>query len=277
MTQFIGKYILRGEIEAVTGLHIGGSTTGIEIGGLDNPVIKDPLSDEPYIPGSSLKGKLRTLTEWSFGLIAKHGRHGDSYAAYACEEVKDIKDNTGIQDPKVEKALRVARLFGANTNTAEVRAKAGPTRLTVRDAFLSIESKDELNQLMGVNIFTEVKTENALDRVTAEANPRPLERVPRGTRFNLEMLLDVYDLGSSQLMDDCQLFATLFSSMRLLEQSSLGGGGSRGHGQIKFSKLTVAWRPLTYYLQGELEQSVSLPGKTPAELVERFKQISWPA
>ncbi len=273
MTQFIGKYALRGEIEAVTGLHIGGSTTGLEIGGFDNPVIKDPLTDEPYIPGSSLKGKLRALTEWSFGFIKPHKSHAGSYAAYGCEEIEQLLDTS---DQQGVNALTVARLFGPNTNKTEVRLKSGPTRLTVRDAFLCDESKQQLNQLMGVNIFTEIKTENALDRVTSEANPRPLERVPRGARFELIMFLDVYNLGRDQLMPDWKLFDTLFSSMRLLEHSSLGGGGSRGHGQIKFCNLSLGWRPLAYYLQAVPEQPVNLPGSTPEEILRSLNQIQWP-
>ncbi|MFN4227892.1 MAG: type III-A CRISPR-associated RAMP protein Csm3, partial [Candidatus Ratteibacteria bacterium] len=57
-----GKIIIKGFIEVKTGLRIGGTTTGLKIGGLDQPVIKDPLG-RPYIPGSSLKGKLRSLIE----------------------------------------------------------------------------------------------------------------------------------------------------------------------------------------------------------------------
>ena len=60
-----GKYIIQGKIKVLTGLHIGGPTTGLNIGGVDNIVIKD-AKGKPYIPGSSLKGKMRSLLEYSY-------------------------------------------------------------------------------------------------------------------------------------------------------------------------------------------------------------------
>ena len=54
-------YTITGTIETVTGLHIGAGKDSIEIGGMDNPVIKHPHTGEHYIPGSSLKGKVRSL------------------------------------------------------------------------------------------------------------------------------------------------------------------------------------------------------------------------
>ncbi len=135
--KILGKFILTGNIVCLTGLHIGGSTVGIEIGGMDNPVIKDPLTDEPLIPGSSLKGKLRSLTEWHLGLIELHAKH-KGYQAYACDELK--QDSPAKSDPGYEKwhnALVLARLYGAASDDGKVRTTAGPVRLTVRDAFLA--------------------------------------------------------------------------------------------------------------------------------------------
>ena len=64
-------------IEIVTGLHIGGNNDEIKIGGIDNPVIKNPLTNEPYIPGSSLKGKIRSLIEWQFNAMTEDGKPAD--------------------------------------------------------------------------------------------------------------------------------------------------------------------------------------------------------
>src|SRR3990172_7560323 len=134
--QFFGKFVLRGDMLCVTGLHIGGTTTGVEIGGIENPVIKDPRNDEPYIPGSSLKGKLRSLLEWSKDLIGEHPKHKSdgrkSYAAYACEtELKQRRDEFPDKE-RWDAAYALARLFGPASDDPTVRATAGPSRLIVR-------------------------------------------------------------------------------------------------------------------------------------------------
>lgn len=253
---FEGKYIITVLLEAVTGLHIGGTTTGFEIGGVDNPVIRDPLTDQPYIPGSSLKGKLRHLTEWSLGLIDKHPKH-KVYGAYHCEDLKQPRpsDNPARWD----KVYLLGRLFGVASDDTQVRQTAGPTRLTVRDAFLTNNSVKDLQRILGEGIFTEVKTENSLDRVTSEANPRPLERVPAGSLFSVQMVLDRYT------GDGTELLRQLFVAMRLLEDSTLGGSGSRGSGRVAFRRLRVAWRGLNYYLNGEPEQVLFPPEQVPEE------------
>lgn len=244
--KFEGKYIITAQLEAITGLHIGGSTTGFEIGGVDNPVIRDPLTDEPYIPGSSLKGKLRHLTEWSMGLIDKHPKH-KAYSAYHCSELKVAPEKAENRE-RWEKAYLVGRLFGVASDDSDVRQTAGPTRLTVRDAFLVENARKQIEQTLGEGIFTELKTENFLDRVTSEANPRTMERVPAGARFWVQMVLDRY------AGDDTELLRQLFAAMRLLEDSTLGGSGSRGSGRVAFRQLRVIWRGLDYYLQGAEEQ-----------------------
>ncbi len=268
----LGKYLLSGEIFCVTGLHIGGTTTGIEIGGVDNPVIKDPLTEYPYIPGSSLKGKMRALTEWALGLISLHPKH-KNYSAYACEELKQKREDVG-KDPKSlkawESAYIVARIFGPASDDTKVRATAGPTRLIVRDAFPTEDSIRKWKEWLGEGIYTEVKTENALDRITSEANPRPIERVPAGSAFGFEMIFDIYDNNDSGLLKH------IFSAMQMLEHSALGGSGSRGHGQIKFQKIALVWRPLAYYQTGEGEKPVELPGDTVAHILQGFDQIAWP-
>lgn len=270
--QLLGKYLLSGQIICVTGLHIGGTTTGVEIGGLDNPVIKDPLSDQPYIPGSGLKGKLRSLTEWSLGLIGEHPKHG-GYAAYDCHEL-EVTPPPGPAEAnyaRYQKALVVGKLYGAASDNNTVRVASGPSRLTVRDAFLTPDAQTKLQDALGTRLFTEVKTENALDRVTSEANPRPIERVPAGSAFSFTFIVDVYEAS------DRQLFRELFGAMRLLEHSALGGSGSRGHGQVKFDALELSWRGLDHYRKGHAEKVVALPGAQLEALVKEWDKVAWPA
>lgn len=247
---FKGKYVISGEIVCETGLHIGGSTEGFEIGGVDNPVIRDPLTEWPYIPGSSFKGKLRALLEWSLDKIAKHPKHG-GYAAHFCGECD------------------ACVLFGPASDETEVRMKAGPTRLTVRDAFPTPNTREKWQTWLGEGIYTEVKTENAIDRVTSEANPRPMERVPADSAFAFEMIFDDYR------DDDVQLLKSLFTAMHLLENSALGGSGSRGHGKVRFTNLAVEYRPLDYYRNGTGAVQITLPGKDVKSVLADFDSIRW--
>lgn len=274
--QFKGKYILCGEIACVTGLHIGGSTEGIEIGGVDNPVLKDPLTEMPYIPGSSLKGKIRSLLEWQWGQIKPHTRHSRegkaSYAAYACDELRKKRDEcaTPAEQQEWDRAFALARLFGPASDDAKVRETAGPTCLTVRDAFPTEATIEQWKEWLGEGIYTEIKTENTIDRVTSEATPRPMERVPAGSAFTFEMVFDVYR------DEDSDLFRDLFTAMHLLENSALGGSGSRGHGQVRFQGLQMEWRSLDYYRNGGQSQSVELPATDVAAVKQKFSEIQWP-
>lgn len=250
--QFKGKYILSGEIRCVTGLHIGGTSTGPEIGGVDNPVIKDPLTERPYIPGSSLKGKLRALLEWSLGKVEKHPKHKDTYTAHFCGKCP------------------ACIIFGPASDDTAVRMAAGPTRLTVRDSFPTEETLRRWEDWLGEGIYTEIKTENAVDRVTSEANPRPMERVPAGSAFEFEMIFDIYRDEDRKLLKD------LFTAMHLLEDSALGGSGSRGHGRVRFEGLKLEWRPVEYYRTGNGNRKVTLPGQTVREIISQFESIQWP-
>jgi len=227
--EFLGKYLVTGYIRAETGLRVGGATEGIEIGGVDNPVIRDPLSDRPYIPGSSLKGKLRHLVEWSLGSIKWQEKH-KGYTAHSC----------GDCDACV--------IFGVSSDEEPVRQKAGPSRLTVRDAFPTSSTVSLWERWLGENIYTELKSENYLDRITSRADPRTMERVPAGSKFSFEMIFDLY------LEADRSRFAQVLRAMYLLENSALGGSGSRGHGQVKFTDLRVVERPKAHYLASAEEK-----------------------
>lgn len=248
---FLGKYILSGEILCKTGLHIGGTTEGFEIGGVDNSIIRDPMTDWPYIPGSSLKGRLRHWLEWRLGSIQYHEKH-KIYGAHYCGECD------------------ACILFGPASEETPVRLKSGPTRVTIRDAFPTDTTLEKWKLWLGENVYSEIKSENTLDRVTSEANPRPMERVPAGSAFTFEMVIDVYSKDEST-----RLMRSLFSAIRLLENSSLGGNGSRGYGQVEFQQLTLTARPVLYYQEGKGEERISLPANTIEQLIKQFDQIKW--
>lgn len=158
------------QIRLETGLHIGASNAFAAIGAIDSPVIKDPITNLPIIPGSSLKGKMRTL-------LAK---------VYNEEIVKNPSQDSDV----------LSRLFG---NSEDKRFKMG--RLIFRDAFLS--NADELDSL-GARSYTEVKFENTIDRITAEATPRQIERAIRNSTFDFELIYEITDENENQVEEDFQ-------------------------------------------------------------------------
>lgn len=243
---FLGKLIIEGEIQCHTGLHIGAGKGSLEIGGADNPVVKDAFGI-PYIPGSSLRGRLRSLLEQTLGLAVP-------------SELVYLSKRKG-QEVRIHHSDRpddeVCILFGRNpgrvekvTGEAIEAATATPARLTVYDAPLIVDS---ITPQMRENLddeLTEVKSENAVDRITSQANPRTLERVPSGARFRFRMVLDVL------CPEDKPLLGRIAEALRLLEDDALGGGGSRGNGRVSFSNLSLTWRGKDYYAKGAAEASL---------------------
>lgn len=195
------KIQITGTIEVVTGMHIGGSEAFAAIGAIDSPVIIDPLSRKPIIPGSSLKGKMRAL-------LAK---------AYNPTVVNHNDDSE-----------KISRLFGSSTND-----KLMTSRLIFSDMIL--DNYDELHS-KGLDSITEVKFENTISRTTSVANPRQIERVIRGSKFKLNIIYDVLEDYQDQALDDIKI---LVEGMKLLQYDYLGGGGTRGNGKIKFSNVTA--------------------------------------
>src|SRR5512142_1006928 len=222
--KLIGKLILEGEMACETGLHVGAGKGSLEIGGSDNPVVKDAFG-RPYVPGSSLRGKIRALLEQSSGLAVP-------------SELVFLSRRKG-QEVRIHQSDRpddeICLLFGRNPGRMERVAgdpldstQASPARLAVYDAPLVMES---ITAQMRENLddeLTEVKSENSIDRITSQANPRTLERVPSGARFHFRMVLDIL------CAEDRELLPRLFEGMRLLEDDTLGGGGSRGSGRVRF-------------------------------------------
>ena len=218
------KYIttkkISGKIVVKTGLHIGAGNEKVEIGGMDNPIIRNPLTNEPYIPGSSIKGKMRSIMEWKLDKINKGNNNP-----------KDL----GKPCPCGKTECQVFRVFGSanSTKSEEVKGR-GPTRLIVRDAVLSEDWKKKFDE--GKSIVEE-KNENSLNRITAEATPRPIERVVPGVEFNFEISYRVIDTGDNGSTDEKNFNEVVLESLKLLQNDYLGGGGSRGNGQIEFKDL----------------------------------------
>jgi len=244
--KFIGKLILEGELQCETGLHIGAGKGSLEIGGADNPVVKDAFG-RPYVPGSSLRGKLRALLEQACGLAVP-------------SELVYLSKRKG-QEVRIHQSDRpddeICLLFGRNPGRMDrvsgeplESSQASPARLTVYDAPLVPES---ITPQMRENLddeLTEVKSENAIDRITSQANPRTLERVPAGARFRVRMVLDVLCEA------DRALVGRLVEGLRLLEDDALGGGGSRGSGRVRLGNLKLTWRNRGFYTTGAREEQL---------------------
>ena len=228
-----GKLIIRGKIRCKTGLHIGGPGGQYEIGGLDAPVVRDPISTEPYIPGSSLKGKLRSLLERK--LNKEFNRLGGT--------AKNPVFRHECTDPN----CLVCRLFGSTKGQEEGHNL--PAKLIVRDARLTEESRKKLDEIETGLRFTEWKFENAIDRISSAANPRQIERVPAGATFNFELIYNVEDIFPSDQVKKRakQDLQNLLTALRLLEDDFLGGHGSRGYGKVEFQEIELVAKKAKWY------------------------------
>ena len=245
--KLIGKLIIEGEMHCETGLHVGAGKGSLEIGGADNPVVKD-AHGRPYVPGSTLRGRIRALLEQATGMTVP-------------SELVFISKRKG-QEVRIHQSDRpddeVCILFGRSPGRMEKvgggdidSAHATPARLSVFDAPLVADS---ITAQMRENLddeLTEVKSENAIDRITSQANPRTLERVPAGARFQVRMVLDIL------CPEDSVLPGLLLQGMRLLEDDTLGGGGSRGSGRVRFANLRLTWRDRDYYASGGQERELA--------------------
>lgn len=218
------KYKITGIIEVVTGLHIGGSTQYSPIGSVDAPVIRDTLTNEPIIPGSSLKGKMRSL----LALSENNGRIVD----------KPILDDDSIK-----------RLFGASRPSNDEQKKYKhlgnkviPARLQFRD--MKVKDAEKLMEERFLDSLTEVKFENKIARDSGAATPRQIERVVPGVEFELDIIYNaIFDeekIKANEIVKEMEDdFNLLNDGFRLLQYDYLGGNGSRGHGKVKFKDLKV--------------------------------------
>lgn len=206
---------IKGKIILKSGLHIGAGDTEMHIGGTDNPVVKHPHTQEPFIPGSSVKGKVRSLLEMKSGLMLK--------TKGAPLQARNLNGLNGEQE---EECRKILKLFGSSGADNEEIAKLGPTRVSfadcpLNDGWLKKTREERLS-------LTEVKSENSINRIKGTAeNPRFTERVPADTEFDFVVHLKM-------LGEEDELFDYLLLGLKLLEMDALGGSGSRGYGKIEF-------------------------------------------
>jgi len=201
---------LTGTIELLSGLHIGGGDDTMKIGGVDNGVIKDVNTDNPYIPGSSLKGKMRSLLEWDSGVVGI----GDGNPFNS-----NLLDNSIFNDKDIKKrAETLLKLFG------DKEGAFGITRISVGDCPLSKKSENM--------VLSEAKYENVINRQKGTAeHPRQTERVPAGVSFDFDIRIKILDKNDNEK----ELVDMLKKGFELIEMDYLGGNGSRGYGRVKFN------------------------------------------
>jgi CRISPR-associated protein Csm3 len=214
---------LTGILELVTGLHIGSGNNEMHIGGTDNPVIKNPITLEPLIPGSSIKGKIRSLLEWELGIV---GITEGSPLGF-----KHISKITGSDQSRAKEILKLfgGAPEGSGADEALIK-EIGPTRLAFWDCSMDKTWVAEMNRRN--LLLTETKMENMIDRIRGVAeHPRNTERVPAGARFEFNLTVRQHD-GEN-------LLPTVWRGLRLLELTGLGGSGSRGYGKVKFTALLL--------------------------------------
>lgn len=271
----LGKLSLTSHLSVETGLHIGGGGENLDIGGLDKPVIRDPLTKYPYLPGSSIKGKLRSTLE---RLLNKplNRKGGSDTRRYESDDL--VNGFTEVEQElfiayEGASTCQISRLFGSTggsgfwmpidvakdegfketspiktilgQNCVRInRGRNAPARLIIRDSHLLPDSAAKLKQVDTGLYMTEWKFENGIDRVTAAANPRQLERVPAGSKFQFELVYTVED--KDQAIEDLQNIAI---ALAILEDDALGGHGSRGYGKVRFQNFQFSYRSLAQYRQ----------------------------
>ena len=206
---------ISGEITLRSGLHIGTGDTEMHIGGTDSPIVTHPHTREPYIPGSSIKGKVRSLLEMRTGLMAK--TKGKPLSA---------RDLEGLSDQEKKTALSILQLFGTSSADGEAAKQVGQARASFSDCALN----DACRKKAYANswAYTEVKSENSINRIMGVADsPRFIERVVAGLSFDFAISL------KKMADDDDDLLGLLLEGLKMLELDALGGSGSRGYGRVK--------------------------------------------
>jgi CRISPR-associated protein Csm3 len=272
--QLAGKIRIESLLHVKTGLHIGGGGETLDIGGLDKPVIRDPLTQQPYLPGSSIKGKLRSILERLHNKPVNRKGSRDTYR-YESDDVVDgyteisqgqfvafqgantcpvsrVFGSTGVKCwipstdvvSETEKVPDVParRIPEGGIEHTKVIGRNAPARLIVRDCHLEPESAKELKRVDTGLYMTEWKFENGIDRITSAANPRQIERVPAGSVFKFELVYTIEN--EAQVVEDLKNLAI---AIAILEDDALGGHGSRGYGKIQFQQIEFYYRSLAQY------------------------------
>ncbi len=242
--RLIKKIRIEGTITALTGLHIGGSNTGVGVGGADNLVIRNSLNNEPYIPGSSLKGKMRSLLE-------KQDRKfefdpNSNFLAFAPYLNPDDKDGSLIP-----------HIFGTTPEAmanSKINKYRPTSRLIVRDCALTKDSATKLRKLKTTDLqYTELKTEVAIDRITSKATPRTIERIPAGAQFHMSLMLNIFQIGEkeAEIDDENKILSDIFRALRLVQDDYLGGKGTRGSGEVAIRIEEIGYREKRHYEKSE--------------------------
>ena len=204
---------LTGTVELLSGLHIGGGDDTMKIGGIDNGVVKDINTGKPYIPGSSLKGKMRSLLEWHIGVVGIG--EGEPFSS-------KLINNPIFNDEKIKNNAQILlKLFG------DKEGECGITRISVGDCPLVKVEKQKLS---------EAKYENVIDRQTGTAlHPRQIERVPTGVKFKYDIRVKVLNLKDNKKDSKDEFKKMIKNGLELIENDYIGGSGSRGYGRVEFS------------------------------------------
>ncbi len=273
MPHLQGKLFLTAELKVLTGLRIGAAASSFTIGGIDSFVLRDPVTNRPYVPGSSLKGKFRSLLTRQHALPFPHRpiirQQDQEIWIHWCEAPEEYQD------------CPVCPLLGEFPSGPEGKRYSfvRPARLLCRDA--ALQPKVELTDDQGKPErapwndsrirtdlpYAEVKTEVVLDIITAAATPRTIERVPPGALFDCEFVLNVYE------PQDLQRLAHALAAMRLLEDDALGASGSRGYGKVQFQDLSLRWKSRDHYRDPQRHPVVP-PGADSYATVEAV-QTAW--
>lgn len=240
--QLKGVVKLSCNIEVLTGLHIGGSKENIEIGGIDNIVIKlhsyKEYRDVPYIPGSSLKGKMRALLEW-----VKKPSNDNKVIALS-------KEGNPCDCGRCD----VCRLFGAHKSKNAIE----PVRLRVEDFYPNIDTIKTWEKVLD-GLHTEIKTENIINRIKGTAeHPRHTERVVPGSIFEGSINIRIYEKDNFD-----NTVGVILAGLKMIEDDYLGGSGSRGYGRVKININSFIWKKygevikeFTYQTEEELRNAL---------------------
>ncbi len=221
-------------VEVRTGLFIGGLESDVA----DNPIIKDKYG-YPYIPGSSIKGRIRSILELLNGNIDPSGGPRNP------EKALNLSNNPSPDELRKVYEDVLARVFGYSPKNNRF---FGPTRIYIEDFVL--EDKEGKSPLD----FMELKPENQIDRYTGQArNPRIVERIIPGSRFRGRIKIIAFDVkegdklikdAKSELKEALELALV---GLKRLERLGLGGKISRGYGQIKIRVGKVAGKNVAIF------------------------------
>ncbi len=275
----LGKLRLTSKLAVKTGLHIGGGGENLDIGGLDKPVIRDPITQQPYLPGSSIKGKMRSILE---RVLQKPVNRAGGSGTFRYES-DDLESGFSAHSQEISfegaRTCKISRVFGSTGTNCwlpsdvvkaqeiertgneektiqgrkyfKAKGRNAPARLIVRDCHLTEDSIAKLKAIDTGLYMTEWKFENGIDRITAAANPRQLERVPAGSAFDFELVYTVEN--PTQVVEDLKNIAI---ALAILEDDAIGGHGSRGYGKVVFEKFELIYRDINYYKNFGTDRSV---------------------